>query len=361
MKGFVYLVGAGPGDPRLLTLRAYELLRAAEVVAHDELIAPAILALAPADAELLPVGRRAGRGATSYRLHPDVLERALAGRHVVRLKCGDPLVFGRGAEEAEELAAAGIGFEIVPGISAALGAAAYAGIPLTDRRHAGGVRLTSGHSADDGSVRADTVVLYMATRRLEACLDRMIAEGWSPATPAAWIAGATTPVQQVVVGTIGDLAARVAPSLAPALLVAGDVVGLRERLAWFERRPLAGRRIVVGRTRPGRSRLAASLRALGAEVVEAPPSPVDVPVDLVALPCSASARLLLGADASPHVRAATLVAIGPQTEAAARACGAAQVIRAASHDLDGVLAAIVGVLDRTGRAGRAGRAVREAS
>jgi uroporphyrinogen III methyltransferase/synthase len=334
VTGFVYLVGAGPGDPRLLTMRAYELLRSADVVAHDELISTEILALAPPDAELLAVGRRAGRGATEYKLHPEVLARARAGRHVVRLKQGDPLVFGRGAEEAEELAAAGVGFEIVPGISAALGAAAYAGIPLTDRRHAGGVHLSSGHQPVDAPSRTDTLVLYMATRRLDACLARLVDEGWPPSTPAAWIAAATTPSQRVIVGTIADL--RVPAGSAPALLIVGEVVALRSRLQWFEQRALTTRRIVVGRTRAGRSVLAAQLRALGAEVLEAPP--FDRAIDLVALPCSASAHLL---DDHPHLRNPPVVAIGPQTEAAAREAGAREIVRATPHDLDGVVGAVM--------------------
>jgi len=145
--GFVYLVGAGPGDPRLLTLRAFELLRSAEVVAHDELVSAEVLALAPNDAEILNVGHRGGHGPILPALHPLVFRRAGAGKKVVRLKCGDPLVFGRGAEEAEELRRAGIPFEIVPGISAALGAAACSGIPLTDRRHASRVTFATGHVA----------------------------------------------------------------------------------------------------------------------------------------------------------------------------------------------------------------------
>src|SRR5260370_7494996 len=134
-QGIVYLVGAGPGDPKLLTIRALELMRSAEVVAYAEVVPPRVLSLVPAQAELLAVGRRHGHGKTGYRLHPMVLERARAGRIVVRLKSGDPLIFGRGAEEAEELAEAGMPFEIVPGVSAALGAAAYARIPLPHRRY----------------------------------------------------------------------------------------------------------------------------------------------------------------------------------------------------------------------------------
>ncbi len=272
-SGFVYLVGAGPGDPRLLTMRAYELLRNAEVVAHDELVTDAILALAPPDAERLAVGRRRGHGKATYRVHPAVLERARAGQTVVRLKCGDPFVFGRGGEEAEELAEAGIEYEIVPGISAAIGAAAYAGIPLTHREWSSGIRLVTGHEADATRARRqETVALYMAARRLTDNLARLIAEGWPSTTPAAYVVAATTPEQYVVVGTIGDLAGRVADldPEAPALVIVGDVVALRERIAWFEQRPLRGRRVLVGRARPGRSQIAAELRVLGAEVLELP-------------------------------------------------------------------------------------------
>jgi uroporphyrin-III C-methyltransferase len=240
-SGFVYLVGAGPGDPRLLTLRAYELLLAADVVAHDELISDEILALVPDGTERLAVGRRCGDGPISYRLHPAVIERARAGLTVVRLKCGDPLVFGRGGEEAEELADAGIGFEIVPGISAALGAAAYAGIPLTHREHASSITFATGHDAACGAGGRETVVLYMAGRRLEHNLARMRADGWAPSTPAAYVMAATTPHQRVVVGTIEDLAARTRDldPTAPALVIVGDVVALRARIAWLEQTPCA--------------------------------------------------------------------------------------------------------------------------
>ena len=236
-QGIVYLVGAGPGDPKLLTLRAFELMRSAEVVAYDELVPPQILSLVPARAELLAVGRRHGCGETGYRLHPVVLERARAGRIVVRLKCGDPLIFGRGAEEAEELAEAGIPFEIVPGVSAALGAAAYAGIPLTDRRYASQVTLATGHCAEGevGDSR-ETLVLYMAAHRLAENLQRLIAQGRAPSTPAAYVASATTPEQCVISGTIADLAPRIPIDRRsdPALVIVGDVVALRERIGWLE-------------------------------------------------------------------------------------------------------------------------------
>ena len=280
--GMVYLVGAGPGDPGLLTVRALELLRAADVVAYDELVSQAILSLVRPEAELLPVGRRHGAGETGYRLHPEVLARAKAGHTVVRLKAGDPLIFGRGGEEAEELAEAGIPCTIVPGVSAALGAAAYAGIPLTHRLHASDVTFMSGHDVDgnrhsltDWSKAATgkgTLVLFMAARKLSASLQRLIQTGRSVETPAAYIASATTPAQKVIVGTLATLAdkTRDVDLTIPALVIVGDVVGLRERIAWFERRPLAGRRLLVARARPGRSTLAAELRALGAEVLEMP-------------------------------------------------------------------------------------------
>lgn len=231
--GFVYLVGAGPGDPKLLTLRALEVLQAADVVAHDELVSTAILELIPAHVERLRVGRRHGRGKAAYRLHPSVLERARAGAVVARLKSGDPLIFGRGGEEAEELAEAGIPFEIVPGVSAALGAAASARIPLTHRSHAAKVTFVTGHdvealAADPG----ETVVLFMAAHKLEANLQRLISAGRSASVPAAYVASATTAEQRVIVGTLGDLHEKIGgidPS-APALIIVGEVVALRARL-----------------------------------------------------------------------------------------------------------------------------------
>ncbi len=281
-RGMVYLVGAGPGDPGLLTVRALELLRAAEVVAYDQLISQAILSLVRPETELLSVGRRHGTGATSYRLHPEVLARAKAGRMVVRLKAGDPLIFGRGGEEAEELAAAGISCAIVPGVSAALGAAAYAGIPLTHRRYASDVTFLSGHDVDgsrhsftDWSKTASgrgTLVLFMVARKLSISLQRLIQAGRPAETPAAYIASATTLNQHVIVGTLSSLADKTqhADLTVPALVIVGEVVTLRERIAWFERSPLVGRRLLVARARPGLSAIAAELRALGAEVLEVP-------------------------------------------------------------------------------------------
>ncbi len=247
--GFVHLVGAGPGDPELLTVRAVRCLRAADVVAYDELVSPAILALAPPGAERLAVGRRHGTGPTAYRLHPVVLERARAGKTVVRLKAGDPLIFGRGGEEAEELSEAGIRFSIVPGISAALGAAAHAHIPLTHRDHASRVTFMTGHDADDAVAppppATGTLVLFMVARKLAANVARLVAAGWHVGTPAAYVVSATTPDQRVMVGTLGDLAGRVnEPPLhgaaPPAIVIVGDVVTVRARLAALGADPAPG-------------------------------------------------------------------------------------------------------------------------
>jgi uroporphyrin-III C-methyltransferase len=236
MSGKVWLVGAGPGDPDLMTVRARRLVESAAVVAYDELVSVAILALAPETAERIPVGRRAqGRRYHDARIHPVVIERALAGLEVIRLKGGDPLIFGRGGEEAEELKAAGIAFEIVPGISAALGAAAAAGLPLTHRDVASSVTFATAHAADGDDdfaanvTKEGTLVFYMALARVEATCNAVIATGRAPETPAAVLSRATLPDAMTVVGTLGTIAsrAREAGVQAPALLVVGAVVERR--------------------------------------------------------------------------------------------------------------------------------------
>jgi uroporphyrin-III C-methyltransferase len=237
-RGRVWLVGAGPGDPELLTVRAHRLITGAGVLAYDELVSPAILALAPASAERIPVGRRAaGCRHHEARIHPLVVLRALAGHEVVRLKGGDPMVFGRGGEEAEELEAARVPFEVVPGISAALGAAASAGIPLTHRDCASSVTLATAHAAGPDAdprlassvPREGTVVLYMGLGRIQATCDALMAAGRAGSTPAAIVSHATLPTERVVVGTLGDIAARVREEGVepPALLFVGEVVARR--------------------------------------------------------------------------------------------------------------------------------------
>ncbi len=285
--GFVYLVGAGPGDPQLLTCRALELLRSADVVAHDSLIPQVILDLVGIDTDLVSVGRRAGDGTVIDRIHPAVLELARAGRHVVRLKAGDPFVFGRGGEEAQALAEAKIPFQIVPGISSALGAAAYAGIPLTHRDHASAVTFATGHDAPSVSpivwesaektVARDTVVLFMAARSIRENIAKLLATGRSLKTPAACISCATRPNQKIVRGTLEDITDEMeqAKLQLPALVFVGDVVSLSEEISWIGKCPLWGRRILVGRSRPGRSKISSDLRALGAQVHEVPYIEID--------------------------------------------------------------------------------------
>lgn len=236
-RGKVWLVGAGPGDPELLTVRAHRLIASARVVAYDELVSSAILALAPVDAERIPVGRRAG-GCRHHeaRIHPAIVLRALEGEDVVRLKGGDPFVFGRGGEEAEELNAARVPFEVVPGISAALGAAASTGIPLTHRDCASSVTFATAHAA--ASEAGDpipspppegTAVFYMGLGRLDATCAALVAAGRPAATPAAVVSHATLPDERVVTGTLADIAskAREARLEAPAILIVGDVVARR--------------------------------------------------------------------------------------------------------------------------------------
>ncbi len=253
-RGKVWLVGAGPGDPDLLTVKAHRLVTTARVLAYDELVPEAILALSPPAAERIPVGRRAsGCRHHEARIHPSVVLRALEGHEVVRLKGGDPMVFGRGGEEAEELAAARVPFEIVPGISAALGAAASAGIPLTHRDAASSVTFVTAHAAaPDGAPPMGlvghgcegTLVFYMGLARLEATCAALVAEGRASGTPAAVISRATQPGERIVVGTLATLPARVRAAAleAPALLLVGDVVGRRAQspVANLRRDPAGG-------------------------------------------------------------------------------------------------------------------------
>ena len=237
-RGRVFLVGAGPGDPELLTIRAHRLLSNADVVAYDELVAPEILALAPPGAELIPVGRRRGTCPEAPAIHPLVLERALAGRDVVRIKGGDPMIFGRGGEEAAQLAALHIPFELVPGVSAALGAASTAGIPLTHRDASSSVSFVTAHKKHDAEddddlarrvPREGTVVLYMGLSTLRETARTLIAAGRAPSTPVAVVSHATLPTQREVIADLATIADAVdaAALPAPALVIVGDVVDRR--------------------------------------------------------------------------------------------------------------------------------------
>jgi uroporphyrinogen III methyltransferase / synthase len=279
----VYLVGAGPGDPGLLTARALQLIATADVIVHDRLIPATALDGARPDAERYYVGKEGGGPSVSQEeIAGLLLEHGAAGRSVVRLKGGDPFVFGRGGEEAELLREAGIAFEVVPGVTAAVAASAYAGIPVTHRDAASAVAFVTGHEDPDKAESAldwqalaafpGTLAVYMGVARLSAIADRLRAGGRPASEPAAVIERGTWPGQRVVTGTLETIAdvATEAGIRAPAISLFGAVAALRSDLAWFELRPLHGRTVAVTRARAQSSGLAARLRELGAEVVEAP-------------------------------------------------------------------------------------------
>lgn len=283
MAGKVYLVGAGPGDPGLLTARALELISQADAILYDRLIPHTALGGAREDAILEYAGKGpSGDSVKQGGIESRMVELAEAGKSVVRLKGGDPFVFGRGGEEAATLAARGIEFEIVPGVTAGVAAAAYAGIPVTHRDHAAAVAFVTGHedptkpeTAIDWPALAafpGTLVFYMGVKNLPQISEQLIEAGRSAEQPAAVIEQGTTTSQRTVSGRLVDL-----PELAveagikpPALTVIGDVVFERDRIAWFEQRPLFGRSVAVTRARAQASKFADRLRELGAHVVQAP-------------------------------------------------------------------------------------------
>lgn len=250
--GRVYLVGAGPGDPELLTVKARRILGAADAVVHDYLVAPEILALARPEAERIFVGKKGGGFCCPQRdIESTLIRLARAGKNVVRLKGGDPFVFGRGGEEAEALVAAGIAFEIVPGITSALAAAAYAGVPLTHREHSSAVVFLTGHedpNKPDSAIRWEdygrlgaTLCIYMGMKNLETITRRLQAGGLAPHTPALVVQSATTGEHRQLLSTVSEIALRSehAGFGAPAMVVIGEVASLADKLAWFDRARIA--------------------------------------------------------------------------------------------------------------------------
>src|SRR6516225_3602721 len=291
-SGKVYLVGAGPGDLGLVTLRAKECVENADVIAYDHLANPDILSWARDDAEIIYAGKEPGESRTQQEINALLIEKAREGKEVVRLKGGDPFVFGRGAEEAQAIGDAGIPFEIVPGITSAIAGPAYAGIPMTHRAHNSHVTFFTGHedpakteSAIDYAALAKlggTQVMLMGVERLGSITSEMLKQGVRSDLPVALVRSATTGQQQTLTGTLVDIAQKAVARdfKAPAVAVFGEVVGLRDRLNWYEKRPLLGKRIVVTRTRKQASVLSGKLRALGAHVIELPTIRIEPPSDL---------------------------------------------------------------------------------
>ncbi len=359
----VYLVGAGPGDPGLLTVRAVELIAAADVIIHDRLIPEGALSAARPDAELIDVGKRGG-GESAQQ---DQINRLLVhhgARLVVRLKGGDPFLFGRGGEEAEALAQAGIPFEVVPGITAGIAAPAYAGIPVTHRDLASAVAFVTGHedpAKDESALDWDalaafpgTLVIYMGVARLGSIAQRLMAAGREAGEPATVIERGTLPDQRVLEGTLGTLSELGAR--APAIALIGPVAGLREVAAWFEHRPLAGLSVAVTRAREQASGLAARLRSMGANLVEAPairivPRHFSLPelsrYDLVCFTSPNGVTILFdelteqGLDARA-LAGLTVAAIGPGTASALRGRGVMADIVPERFVAEGLVEALAG-------------------
>jgi uroporphyrinogen III methyltransferase/synthase len=292
LAGIVFLVGAGPGDPGLITVRGRELLDDCDVIVYDALANPALLASARSRGiELIDAGKRGGssESATQEAINATLVALATSGKRVVRLKGGDPFVFGRGSEEAQALAAAGIPFEIVPGVTAGIAVPAYAGIPVTHRGVATSVTFVTGHEdpakpstqVDWGAMAkaatTGTVVLYMGVKTLPSIAAALMKGGLPAETPAAAIQWGTHPRQRTVVATIGTLAARATAEgmTAPVITAIGRSVALRDEIPWFESRPLFGKRIVVTRATSMPGTLAALLRARGADVIEAPSTEIE--------------------------------------------------------------------------------------
>jgi uroporphyrinogen III methyltransferase/synthase len=339
----VYLVGAGPGDPELITVKGRRILQQADAVLYDHLASSALLSLAPPHAELLYVGKKKSAHQFSQdEICAMLIERARRGLTVVRLKGGDPFIFGRGGEEAEALAEAGIPFEIVPGVTTPLGLAAYTGVPLTHRQHTSAVTFVTGHAVEAidwaKTGHAETLVIFMGLTTFPEIARQLIAHGRSPETPAMAVRWATRPDQQTLAGTLATLPGMLAGMKPPATIIVGEVVRLREKLDWFEHLPLFGKRIVVTRAREQADALGSRLGALGAGVIALPTIEIRPPADSAPLDHAIASldtydwliftsangvrffldRLDAGANDLRHLRA-KICAIGPATRAAVEA------------------------------------------
>lgn len=289
--GIVYIVGAGPGDRKLITLKGVECLQRADVVIYDLLLNDTLLEHCPAHTEKIQAPDPRIRTTRQTELNQLLIKHAAAGKVVVRLKGGDPYIFGRGGEEAFALTEADIPFEVVPGITSAIAASAYAGIPVTHRDCASSVAFVTGHSAalhPDSNINwkrlataVDTLVVYMGVAHLPHIVERLIAHGRNPQTPVSLIRVGTTPQQHVVQGTLEEIVPKVeaAQLKSPAVIVVGEVNRLREQLRWFDTKPLFGKRILVTRARAQASEFAALLESNGAEVIQFPTIKIQ-PIDM---------------------------------------------------------------------------------
>jgi uroporphyrinogen III methyltransferase/synthase len=372
--GTVLLVGAGPGDPDLITVRGAAALRRADAVVYDALAPAELLHLAAPEAERFNVGKRGHDEPVHSQddINALLLRLAAEGKTVVRLKGGDPFVFGRGGEEATACAEAGIPFEVIPGVSSAIGALAYAGIPITDRRYSASFAVVTGHKDPSWVTKqtrwhelasaADTLVLLMGMRNLESILDQLMEGGRAPTTPAAAVMNGSLPSQRVVVAPLGELAQKVRESGigAPAAVVVGDVVRLRESLAWYEGRPLFGARVLVTRPADQASAMVEVLRDAGAEAVVVPMIQLVPPEDLAPVDAALArledydAILFTSANAIRFLvaravelerplreRAPAVACVGPVTADAARLAGFSVALTPESrHDAEGLLAAV---------------------
>lgn len=291
-KGYVYLVGAGPGDPKLITVKGAECIAQADVLVYDRLASRRLLALARPECELVYVGKSPDRHTlTQTEINQVLVTEGLAGKVVTRLKGGDPFVFGRGGEEAEALLEAGVPFEVVPGITSAIAVPAYAGIPVTHRSLTTSLAVVTGHedpAKNESTIRwahlaqlQGTLVFLMGMQNLALIAQKLMENGLNPLTPAAIIQWGTRPEQRTLVGKLETLAAEAREQgfSNPAVIIVGEVVSLRRELAWFEKKPLFGRRIVVTRARHQASELSKAIEALGGETLEFPVIGVAPPTE----------------------------------------------------------------------------------
>jgi uroporphyrinogen III methyltransferase / synthase len=367
MSGRVYLVGAGPGDPGLMTARALELVASADVIVHDRLIPDAALDGARPDAELLYVGKEGGGPSVPQeRAEELILARARAGKSVVRLKGGDPFVFGRGAEEALALRAAGIDFEVVSGVTAGVAALAHAGIPVTHRGLARAVAFVTGRTGDESELDwaalaafPGTLVFYMGVQRLAQIAAALIGAGRASEEPAAVVEAGTLPRQRTVLATLATLPERVATAGigSPSITVVGAVAALSDQLAWLPARPLAGRTVAVTRARAQASGLASRLEQLGARVVQAPAiriealagPPLDpAPYDTVCVTSANAvaalfARLAAGGRDARSLAGKRVASIGAGTTTALAHRGIVADVTAERSTGEGLAAALDGV------------------